>query len=181
MSNLVEGYYHCDECDSIFESPMIGLAQQVCPHCGHVVAGESDMSSAIGLGDGFLLSEEEEIELGLGKQVAEGDDLRSRATNENRVIGSEEEGLPAQKEGVAMQLRVVLISWIILVVMAVAVVIYFNRSAVELVDDSKASEDNVAQQSKAEKQAMKLALPKCMLVAKGFLNAKSASAKAQFV
>ena len=179
MSSLIEGYYHCNECDSIFESIMIGAPQQICPHCGNVLLGDSDVSSALGVGGGFLLSEDEEVELGFEKQEV-GDDESYSSDARGKQAG-EQSQKATSKEGVAMQLKVVSISWIALVVLVVAVVLYFNRSADEFAKSEDPSGNKVVEQSDAGKHAIKLALPKCMRVAKEFLNAKTASAKAQFV
>ncbi|MDG1357331.1 MAG: hypothetical protein P8P36_03970 [Akkermansiaceae bacterium] len=177
MSNLVEGYYHCNECDSIYESPVIGVSQHTCPNCSNVIATGSDISSDTGAGVDFLLSEDEESQLGSGARVDASNLSDAGGDDQTEERGSK----TTQKERVAMQLRVVSISWIVLVVFVVGVVIYFNRSAGEHSDAVKSSGYEAVRQKETEKQVIKLALPECMRTAKAFLKAETASAKAQFV
>jgi len=60
MSNLIKGYYHCNECDSLFESQVIGADLQDCPHCGKAVAGIVEIGPKLGVDDDFCLSDDED-------------------------------------------------------------------------------------------------------------------------
>ena len=60
MSNLIKGYYHCNECDSLFESQVIGADLQDCPHCGKAVAGIVEIGPKLGVDDDFFLSDDED-------------------------------------------------------------------------------------------------------------------------
>jgi hypothetical protein len=157
---------------------MIGAPHQTCPHCGNLVAGGSHAPSDAASETDFLLSEEQERELASDRQLDQ--DLPDDEGSFDELVDVEATDL-VEKERIAKQLRVVSISWVVLVVLVVTVVIYFNQSADEFADGSNSSQQEAIRQSEAEKQALKFALPKCMSVAKDFLNAKTASAKAQFV
>ena len=176
MSNLIEGYYHCNECDSLFESQVIGADLQDCPHCGKAVAGIAEIGPELGMDDDFLSRDaEDSLDQNL---VRAGDLVSGGKTNDERVDIDVEQ--TTEKEKVARQLRLISIAWISLVVSAVAVVIYFNQAGDEPSISAQAEKKNT-QQIETEKQAIKLALPKCMKVIKGFINASSAAAKAQYV
>ena len=176
MSNLIEGYYHCNECDSLFESQIIGADLQNCPHCGKAVAGIAEIGPELEMDDDFLSRDaEDSLDQNL---VRAGDLVSGGKTNDERVDIDVEQ--TTEKEKVARQLRLISIAWISLVVSAVAVVIYFNQAGDEPSISAQAEKKNT-QQIETEKQAIKLALPKCMKVIKGFINASSAAAKAQYV
>jgi hypothetical protein len=174
MSNLIKGYYHCNECDSLFEAQIIGANLQDCPHCGKVVAGISEIGSELGIEDDFFLGEDEDgLDQNLVRNVVsvDKDNDKQSDVDVEQII---------EKKKIARQLRLISIAWISLVVSAVAVVIYFNQATDEPLISAQTEQKNT-QQIETEKQAMKLALPKCMEVIKGFLNATGASAKTQYV
>ena len=62
MSNLIKGYYHCNECDSLFESQVIGANLQDCPHCGKAVAGIAEIGPELGIEDDFFLDDEDSLD-----------------------------------------------------------------------------------------------------------------------
>ena len=176
MSNLIKGYYHCNECDSLFESQVIGADLQDCPHCGKAVAGIVEIGPKLGVDDDFCLSDDEDdFDQNLAKTGEAGADDKG---NDKQVDG--DVGEITEKQRVARQLRLISIAWISLVVTAVAVVIYFNQAGEESSISAKTQQKQL-QQAEADKQSIKLALPKCMKAIKGFLNASSAAAKAQYV
>jgi rRNA maturation endonuclease Nob1 len=178
MSNLIEGYYHCNECDSLFESQVIGADLQDCPHCGKAVAGIAEIGPELGMDDGFLSRDDEDS---LDQNLVRAGDLVSGGkTNEKQADADVDVEQTTEKEKVARQLRLISIAWISLVVSAVAVVIYFNQAG-DVPSISAQAEQKNTEQIETEKQAIKLALPKCMKVIKGFINASSAAAKAQYV
>ena len=176
MSNLIKGYYHCNECDSLFESQVIGADLQDCPHCGKAVAGIVEIGPKLGMDDDFFLSDDEDdFDQNLAKTGEAGADDKGNVKQADVDVGE-----ITEKQRVARQLRLISIAWISLVVTAVAVVIYFNQAGEESSISAKTQQKQL-QQAEADKQSIKLALPKCMKAIKGFLNASSAAAKAQYV
>jgi len=175
MSNLIKGYYHCNECDSLFESQVIGANLQDCPHCGKAVAGIAEIGPELGIEDDFFLDDEDSLD-----QNHDRDGGVESVDKDNDKQPDVDVEQTTEKKKIARQLRLISIAWISLVVSAVAVVIYFNQAKDEPSISAQTQQKN-AQQIETEKQAMKLALPKCMEAIKGFLNASSASAKTQYV
>ena len=176
MSNLIKGYYHCNECDSLFESQVIGADLQDCPHCGKAVAGIVGIGPKLEVDDDFFLSDDEDdFDQNLAKTGEAGADDKGNVKQADVDVGE-----ITEKQRVARQLRLISIAWISLVVTAVAVVIYFNQAGEESSISAKTQQKQL-QQAEADKQSIKLALPKCMKVIKGFINASSAAAKAQYV
>lgn len=179
MVSLVEGYYHCDQCSSIFEAQITGVSQQTCPRCGHLLTGGDHAPAEIDF-EADLVSSEQSGALNAGTSGQDFDSNRASITSEAGKV-AHETPLVTQKKRAAQQMKLIATSWLIFVVMVVAIVFYFNRSSAKFAAETRSSQQEPEKQKDAEKQKMKLALPKCMMVVKSFVNAKTASAKAQFV
>ena len=150
MSNLIKGYYHCNECDSLFESQVIGADLQDCPHCGKAVAGIVEIGPKLGVDDDFFLSDDEDdFDQNLAKTGEAGADDKG---NDKQVDG--DVGEITEKQRVVRQLRLISIAWISLVVTAVAVVIYFNQAGEESSISAKTQQKQL-QQAEADKQSIK--------------------------
>lgn len=178
MDHLVKGYYHCDNCDSIFESSSSAVSQLSCPYCGHIIAGSYTAPPETDFEADSALSDIDDG--GVSNDIA-----HDQNHDFNRSSGAEqvvrEDPAVAQKKREAHHMKLISISWIVFVVLVVTVVIYFNSSSDRFTGNTTSSQLDSGKQIDAERQELKLSLPKCMTVVKRFLNAETASAKAQFV
>ncbi|MGB2403371.1 MAG: hypothetical protein ACPIA7_08165 [Akkermansiaceae bacterium] len=179
MVSLVEGYYHCDQCGSIFEAQILGVSQQTCSRCGHLLTGGDHAPAEIDF-EADLACREQSSVMNDGTSGQDVDSNKASVISEADKV-AHDPPLVAQKKRAAQQMKLIAISWLVFVVVVVAIVFYFNRSSAKFATETRSSQQELEKQKDAEKQKMKLALPKCMMVIKSFVNAKTASAKAQFV
>jgi predicted RNA-binding Zn-ribbon protein involved in translation (DUF1610 family) len=174
MSAITKGFYHCNACDSVFESDIIGVDSQYCPECGKEVVGILDdgLSSASQSSNQALFSEEDKAE-----QIVGGN-----AQEKSIPVDDSDDGddLSLDKNKVATQLRAIFIGWILLVILVVGIAIHFNRQAEDLTESPQQASKN-KRQIALEKHALKLAIPNCVNAITGFLGSTTPAGKAQYV
>ncbi len=152
-----------------------GVDPQTCPNCGENVVGILESGSSFADDTATSFGEDGTPaqagpEIALQQYDAEQDDTRSDPSGYKL----------ADDNKVARKLRAVLIAWILFVILIVSMVIHFNG-----VDDEPLSEvitvSASESKSDSDRQARNFALPECSDAIRGFLNASTASAKAQYV
>lgn len=175
MSAINKGYYHCNGCDSVFESEVVVVGSLHCPECGREVVGILDDGSlsASHRGNGNFNQD-----LSSEQEGAEG--VVGANTREQSLPHDGSEDLVSDKDQVATQLRAIFIGWVLLVVMVVGIAIYFNRQGEDLAESPQEASKN-KRQIELEKHALKLAIPHCANTITGFLGAATPASKAQYV
>ena len=175
MSIPIKGYYHCNQCDSLFESMLTGVDSQSCPNCGESVVGILESGSSLADGHAKLGYEDsttaqDRYESSLQEGGAEQGDKKTDSGGYQL----------ADDHKVARQMRAAFIAWILFVAFVVSMVIHFNG-----IEDEQSTQPSMATVSESrpgsERKVRNFALPKCSNAIRGFLNASTASAKAQYV
>lgn len=188
MAKIEQGHYHCVECGSLFEAPVVAYQEQRCPVCGNppsgkVLAGTQLDRAAVSGATQNLQASTLAPELHGVSQDAR--DI-SEATIEAQ--GKGKRGRVKRKKRKGKKRRKIytfLGVWALLMVATVLLVKHFSADEEDTVEDLQAVEDreNKIKAYEAQKKRMVLqaAVPECEAVLTSFLNAPSAAAKAQYV
>ena len=165
MGDVHLGYYHCIECDQLFESELVPVEELICPECGHSPIGS--------LTEEFnpLFSSRPSQVKGIEPELAQVD--VGNVVEERHSFGDIRK--KSKKNGVLVLIG----SWFVLSVFIVSLIKYF--SAEEEVDHRVFEKQNTLDLSEQKRLIVNKALPDCLNVFQNFINAPSTVSKAQKV